>query len=1264
MTVFTDISVMSNMDISSSLQLKSTSKEKLNMKISGYLFLQAGWKVSIQITYTQRDITIKAGSTLSLLYISKPFAFPGIQIRSNTQYIELKYPKFSESLNMWMKPEQSSTMLSMAGRFVVPLNGLYHVIANIGVRRRTDVVYKFAIYVNNTVEVLSKTTSLSSQGLTTINLEGVLKLFKNEAISISISSNGQHANIRTYYKDSSLSICYKGKISHSHPTLSASFTDNNKRMPANTWNILSEWNLNAKPPLHFGNNNFLPDRFVSPKSGFYYVSLAISISDCDEAITKLNLKHGITGIVNSVGPGFHLTAENTTCNIDISLIIHLDINDTLRLSVLSDKTFTVDPTTTLQILYYNDQSHFWPAARFTLRNSVSFSNNKPPTKVTGWSPSVGSPGHPMFFTINKNNIEIRVPGLYIVACTLVLKRAPQFWGQFESQLTVNGKTTNDVKCLRVNTTSTFTCVMSTLLSLVEKDFLTVLIKTSDQSGSKKESMSLLSSSSVSVILVGDTRSRPSFRVAVCNKNTLYTTKAKTTSQKSCLPELSNTANTFFSSTGLYSLSNNSFETGSQKAFFIQSSMQFKLLSDGQVSLVIGSKGNNVYAYSQEQSKGLTSVLASAIMFDSPYNINISGQAFSSDFKWEIQPGSIVSGIYIGNGESTTVFQAVMPETLKPSANCSSEWRQIPHWTQLLGKGNPGTFTDHKSFQVSQDGLFFVSLNFVIITNVPGKDVQLGVFLDNTNVLFARETTRKGTNYINMLLQGVVTFHVNQVMEVRIKCSSSLNFTYSRYTLSGFRVDDNPTMPGIHWRLSPRYNSQFSARRFNPFRYNRYQRNNENYATDINYNTSTSEMSVSRSGIYFVSLTGELNDWEQSDFIFLIGNSSSTSCLHSSPMFFKKSNNFVRSVSTNGLVFLRKDEDFALIDLPIPGSYHKSYWFRGYHYHYYHYSSVYLSLHYIGDVEISSGISSILSSSKHLPKGAKLKLIDTNWVDKSMCGMFSTADVAVKFEKYKAVYSSIHMVTVSLMLTIKTKCHVTVCAVVTGRSKDLYQSCFEHHIANDTKNTSTVGGSVLLYLEKGEQVGIKVNNTCALTVSNRSTLSVIDLGRNSLFGFSAMIETAKANLNFVFPNLHYRYYNYRDSDTNTYDVQGWTTDAKNLKMAMFNRGIPPLLNEMFLCSKTGVYLILVKLHIKAVRKVLRQAHDCVVGAKLAVNSEDINIGVQQLFSGVTNTLSFTTTMMLKKWQAMTVQFTNKYEQCGEMEIGQGSTFAAIYLGKFS
>ena len=1261
MSIFTDSRVTSNMDITSDLQLKSSSSEKLNMKISGYLFLQAGWQVSIEITTSQRDITIKAGSTLSLLYTSKPFAFPGIQIHSKSQHIELKYPNFSEFLQ-WMKPEDSSTMLSTAENFVAPLNGLYHVVANIGFRRRTDVVYKFAIHVNNTVEVLSKTTSLSSQDLTTITLEGVLNLFKNQAISISISSNGQYANVQTYFQESSLSICYKGKLSNSRPVLSASFKDNNKRMPANTWNRVSEWNLNAKPSLHFGNNEFLSDLFVIPKSGFYYVSLVISISDCDEAMTKLNVKQSLTGTVNSVGPGFHLTAENTTCNIDISLILQLNINDTLSVYVLSDKTFTVEPTTTLQILYHNE-FHLWPAARFTVRNSVSFSNNKPPTKVTGWSPSAS--GHPMFFTINEDNIEIRVPGLYIVVCTLVLKRAPQFWGQFESQLTVNGKMTmNDIKCRKINTTSTFTCVMSTLLSLVEKDFLTVLIKTSDQSGSKKESISLLHLSSVSVVLVGDTRSRPSFRVAVynkCNKNTPYTTKAKTTFQKSCLPELSNTANTFFSSAGLYSLSNNSFETGSQKAFFIQSSMQFKLLSDGQVSSVIGSNGRNVYAYSQEQTKGLTSVLASAITFDSPYNINISGQAFSSDFKWEIQPGSIVSGIYIGDSESLTAFQAVMPD-IKTSANCSSEWKRIPHWTQLLGKDNPQTFTDNKGFKVSQDGLFFVSLNFVIKTNVPGNDVHLGVFLDNTKVLFASETSRKGPNYISILLQGVVTLYVNQVMEVRIKCSSSFNFTYSGYTLSGFRVDEDPTMPGIHWELSPNYSLHSSTRIFYPFWYNRYQQNNKNYATDINYNTSTSEMSVSRTGIYFVSLTGELNDLEESDFIFSIGNSSSTSCLHSSPIFFKKSNNFVRSVSTNGLVFLRKDEDFALIDLP--GSYHKSYWYHGYHYHYSHYSSVYLSLHYIGDVEISSGISSILSSSKHLPESAKLKLIDTNWVAKSMCGMFSTADVAVKFEKFKAVYSSIHMVTVSLMLTIKKKCHVTVCAVVTGRSKDRYQSCFEHHIANDTKNTSTVGGSVLLYLEKGEQVGIKVNNTCALTVSNRSSLSVIELGRNSLFGFSTMIETAKANLSFVFPNTNRYYYSFRDRDTTTHNVQGWTTDAKNLKMAMFNRGIPSPLNEMFVCSKTGVYLILVKLHIKAVRKVLRQVHDCVVGAKLAVNSEDIDIGVQQLFSGATNTLSFTTTMMLKKWQAMTVRFTNRYEQCGEMEIGHGSTFAAIYLGKFS
>ena len=524
----------------------------------------------------------------------------------------------------------------------------------------------------------------------------------------------------------------------------------------------------------------------------------------------------------------------------------------------------------------------------------------------------------------------------------------------------------------------------------------------------------------------------------------------------------------------------------------------------------------------------------------------------------------------------------------------------------------------------------------------------------------------------MQLHGVVTLETDQRVDVRIKCHSLFLINYSKDTsISAFQVDGKDLrLPGLHWRYSvtPSYYSYYSysnTSKLIPYNYRPTQRDTKSYTMYTNYKRSTKTANTSRTGIYFVSLTGELDDKTQSSFVFST-DPSSTSCLYSSPIHFKKSNNLMKSVSASGLVFLNKGVDFALIKLPT--SYHRHYSY--YHYYYTHNSDVYLSLQYMGDLQTTSGFSSTLNQSVHVRKGVNFELPHTKWHSDSTCGKFATADLPMTFGRYRTLYSGVHIVTFNLRLNYSGGCHVSVCYVINGRYLHSFdrQSCFEQHM-NDTSSkvtTSTFSGSELLYMNEGEQVSLKLNNTCQATILKRSSLSSFYLGTKDVqFGFSSVIGTSKATLSALpstsYPyHSSYYYHNYNDIST-TYDVRGWTTNVKNSKM-FFKRGVTYLLNEMFVCSKTGAYLIFVKLHAKSAVKGLKQSDGCIVSAQLAVDSSNTQVGVQQAFFGAANTLAFSTTIMLRKWQGLSVRFTQKTEQCGKMEIGESSSFAAVYLGR--
>ena len=83
--------------------------EQKNLRISGYIQLDEGWKVSVQLGYNYRwHRTIKAGSTLSLMYVSNPYMFPGVLLKNDYEYLHLGSPSYSANVVDWNEIDEGS----------------------------------------------------------------------------------------------------------------------------------------------------------------------------------------------------------------------------------------------------------------------------------------------------------------------------------------------------------------------------------------------------------------------------------------------------------------------------------------------------------------------------------------------------------------------------------------------------------------------------------------------------------------------------------------------------------------------------------------------------------------------------------------------------------------------------------------------------------------------------------------------------------------------------------------------------------------------------------------------------------------------------------------------------------------------------------------------------------------------------------------------------------------------------------------------------
>lgn len=858
----------------------------------------------------------------------------------------------------------------------------------------------------------------------------------------------------------------------------------------------------------------------------------------------------------------------------------------------------------------------------------------------------------MFFDVNKHTIQCQVPGLYLISYNLVVKT--KLIRPFYSQIIVNNAQVADGgSCERGSASQIFTCTASTLLNLVENDNLAIQVYMGNRSKSK-ELVQIQNSTRLTVTLLGDTRSNPVFKLSVQPPNQPYTTKAKQTDIKS-LSDFTFPNTSFFQSSALYSKSTKTFNSGKGKGYVLLNSVQFNQQNDGYLASAVGSGISNMVVYSRDHSKSRFSLPASDLSLDSQFYFNVSGQASKSDLKWQPEAGTVVSAVYVGNKQTMTSLKA----GLKPNQNldCDTQWTKIgiADWNSPMLLNNLGTITAN-GVQIIKSGFYLTSLNLAVTANTSNTVIDVGIFLDQDLELSASETS-PGDGKFSIFLQSVLQVTQYQDIDIQVKCSKPTTLTYAKGGgIFSVKVDQTHTRPGMRKRMSLTYISDDEIGTLRPQNsYGRYDNGFEEFVQDIGINNW--KIKVKQSGLYFISMVGYTthahNNFELA-FSSPANNTDDATCpISSSPLYFKTtSNHLYSSVALTGFVLLDKDN--------ISG-------FLG-HYDYSYNSRFYMSLQFVGALDTSSGFTATLQKDISLQSGKNQVLKDKSWVSGKACAKFATKDVPTQLGKYNVLYTGYYVISMNLVLDHKDGSDVEFCFTVNGNEltdvggvKGLNVGCFIQHLAveNET-STSTVSGAELLYLEAGNELSVQISTSIGLTISKKSSFSAFYLGTaGTILGFSSVInDELKLRELPSYKGYYWDWDRYDDDeDYAQYVVEGWQTNFPKTKM-FFENGVEIHKNGMFISPQNGVYLVMVKMRISATK----QANDtCKVKLELAVDGEVLDFAFIEDFVNSVDTLTFTTTLMLEKWQGVTVRL-SKRRLCATMKVQAGSSLAILYLGK--
>ena len=854
-------------------------------------------------------------------------------------------------------------------------------------------------------------------------------------------------------------------------------------------------------------------------------------------------------------------------------------------------------------------------------------------------------------------IVVKVPGLYMVSYNLLVQTTSN--APFYSKILKNGAQAVDGSlCKRGKTPKMFTCTSTTLLNLIEKETLAVQVWMKDGS-KKKQSVEILTSTRLTVSLLGDVRSYPCFKLNTKPPNSPYTSKATKKVTKT-LNDFTLPNTSYFQSAALYSSSSKTFNSGNDYGFVLLNNLQFDIENDGYLTSIVGGEDNNTMVYSKDHQKSHFSLAASNLHFGPQLSFNVSGEAEKkSDLKWKPETGSVVSGVGIANRKDMIFFKAQLQprRTLK----CSTDWQLVGLSDWHLGQYSDKFGIITKSgIQITNSGFYLTTLNIAVTSNNTNTVIDVGIFIHKERELSASETSPTDKEF-SLFLQGVLEVRHGQDIDIKVKCEKPTTITYAKGGgIFALKVDKPQTSSGMRTQLRASYKPHEEIGTYRPSYSYRNDKGFEEFQTGIKNNDW--RITVPRNGLYLIAVVGH-NGHAHRNFEIAFsspanGLKTSVCSLNSSPLYYQTTSNHLdNSIALTGLALLNTDETSAFI-----GQYHN----RGLYYD----ARLYVSMQYIGDIDTSSAFAATLQKYVTLKTGTNHVL--KAWKSDKNCGKFSTKDVPAEFNKYKISYTGYYLVSVNFVLNHKDGCDFKFCFTIDGKlikdgggSTGLNVGCFQQHLRSENNTRiSTVSGSELLYLEEGNKLSIQIDTTCGVTISKKSSFSAFYLGTSAtLLGFSLVLIN-KGELREL-PSYSYHYYDYDhhydDGDYTQFVIGGWKMALPASKMFFQNRIFQKTTSkDIFVCPQDGIYLVVVKVNINRNSKM---NVTCNVKLELAVDGEVLDFAFKNDLNGSVNTLSFTTTLRLEKWQGVTVRLSSNRLDCNEkMSVESGSSLAMVYLGK--
>ena len=114
------------------------------------------------------------------------------------------------------------------------------------------------------------------------------------------------------------------------------------------------------------------------------------------------------------------------------------------------------------------------------------------------------------------------------------------------------------------------------------------------------------------------------------------------------------------------------------------------------------------------------------------------------------------------------------------------------------------------------------------------------------------------------------------------------------------------------------------------------------------------------------------------------------------------------------------------------------------------SPIYLSVHFMGDLDTSSVVTATWQKDVTFKSGENQQFKEKAWISGKSCGKYATGNVPVEFDSYKVLYTGYYVVSKNLILKHKIDGYFVFCFAVDGkRIKDINSikginiGCFQH-----------------------------------------------------------------------------------------------------------------------------------------------------------------------------------------------------------------------------